>query len=381
MSRKNGIRGLIRHVYRAALEEDRWPAVLEQVADHYGAHIAGFHRRTPNAVLYHFAFARLDPEQHRAYREYYVARNPWIRAVDPLMRPGRIFSLEAILPSTVLRRTEFYDGYMRPAGVLHGLAACLRRRGDDVESFTIVRSPRGEPFDARDVRAASPLIPHLQRALQIHERLAHLHRTRLALADGLDQLGHGVVVVDGRGRLMFANRAARAIVAQRDGLSIGSEGLVATTYADRMRLRALLLDAVRTAAGEGLGAAGAMTVARPSLKRPFQVLVAPLRLALDGETPDGVATIFLTDPEERAESSDALMRRVYGLSTAEVRVSRALVAHGSLERAANELRLSRETARWHLKRIYRKTGTRRQVDLVRILMTGLAALTPRRASA
>jgi DNA-binding CsgD family transcriptional regulator len=80
-----------------------------------------------------------------------------------------------------------------------------------------------------------------------------------------------------------------------------------------------------------------------------------------------MATVFISDPEASLSSPDEIARRVYGLSAAESRVARALVDTGGLERAADQLGISRETARWHLKRIYRKTGTNRQPALVRRL--------------
>jgi DNA-binding CsgD family transcriptional regulator len=217
--------------------------------------------------------------------------------------------------------------------------------------------------------------------VQVNQRLARLERRHAALADGLEHLRNGVVVVNRSGRVVFANRTARAIVSQRDGVAIAGDGLVPSAAADRRRLRTLLDEAVRTGAGEGFGAGGAMTIARPSLKRPFLVLVAPLPLALEGGEPSGLATVFISDPEAQTEPMPEMARRLYGLTPSETDLAAAFAATGSLSKAAEGLGISRETARWHLKHLYQKTGTHRQAALLKRLVDGLSELVPDAAPA
>ena len=185
---------------------------------------------------------------------------------------------------------------------------------------------------------------------------------------------HGVIVANRHGRVVFANQAARVIGALRDGLEITHEGLVPFSREDRRRLRALLDDSMRSTAGEGFGSGGVMAVARPSMKRPFIVLVAPLKLAIDSGASAGMSTIFISDPEAQIESSDGVLRRLYGLTATEARVANTFATTGSLEQTADRLRISRETVRWHVRHIYRKTGTNRQTALLKLLIQGASRL-------
>jgi DNA-binding CsgD family transcriptional regulator/PAS domain-containing protein len=375
MNQHGGPLGLIRDIYGAATDPTRWPLVLERLADAHGGRIAGFQLRGRTGHTFKFAsFARLDPRLHDAYRAYYAARNPWIRSNQSLHTPGRVLPLERLVPTAELLRTEFYNDFLRPADILHGFGACLFQRDDELFTFSVIRSAAGGPYAETDLKCVHPLVPHLQRAVQINDRLWELQSARDSLADALDCLSHGVIVVERQGRVVFVNRAARAIVAQRDGLHIATDGLVPADYSERQRLRELVGQALRTTAGDGFDAGGAMSVTRPSSKRPFLVLVAPLRLGLEDDETKGGATIFVSDPEERVEPAEAAMRRLYGFSVAEAKVAQGFVRAGSLEQAADELCISRETARWHLKRIYRKTGTGRQAELVKAVISGPLAM-------
>ena len=107
-----------------------------------------------------------------------------------------------------------------------------------------------------------------------------------------------------------------------------------------------------------------MTVSRPSLKRPFLVMVAPLALPLDADDRTGHIAVFVSDPEAPPETMGEVAERLYGLTASETRVASGLMATGDLGQVAEQLRISRETARWHLKRLYRKTDTNRQAGLV-----------------
>ena len=70
------------------------------------------------------------------------------------------------------------------------------------------------------------------------------------------------------------------------------------------------------------------------------------------------------------ESID-LLRRHFGLTPAEARLALHLVAGETLRSAEAKLSITYETARTHLKSIFSKTGTRRQAELVMVVVSAL----------
>ena len=368
------ILSLIRDVYTAAADETQWLAVLERLGDAFGGGVPGLQYRTGVDGHVRWArFARLDPALSTRILRDYAVQNPWVRATQPLWRPGTIIATHHILPLRELRRTAYYDGILRPAGLEYAFGACVFRRGDDVMNFTVVRSPAKGPYARHELKGVRGLLPHLHRAMQVSERFAALERTRATLAEGLERVQSAVFLLGGSGRVIFANRAARSLAAQQDGLSIGRDGLTAAAQPERLALRSLIDGAVRTSKGEGGGAGGGMRVSRPSLKQPYSVLVTALALEAEAGSP-GLATVFVDDPELAPRTSEAVVRHLYGLSAAEARLAKTLTETGSVERAADGLGITRGTARWHLKRIYRKTGTHHQAALVGRLLRGPSQL-------
>jgi len=103
-----------------------------------------------------------------------------------------------------------------------------------------------------------------------------------------------------------------------------------------------------------------------------------IRPAPPGDTlidlPD--AAVALTRTAAAAALDPTVLARLYGLSPREAELAAALCQGAELVPAGLALGLTTETTRNYSKRIYAKTGTRGQVDLVRLVLTGLAPLAP-----
>jgi DNA-binding CsgD family transcriptional regulator len=120
------------------------------------------------------------------------------------------------------------------------------------------------------------------------------------------------------------------------------------------------------AAGEGT----TLAVSRRSGLRPLALTVTPLRCGpswLVDRTPSALVTV--SDPESRLPPAGELLRRLYGLTAAETRVAAGLVDAKGLADLGEKLGVSRATVCTHLQRVYEKTGTHRQGELVRLVVS------------
>ena len=78
---------------------------------------------------------------------------------------------------------------------------------------------------------------------------------------------------------------------------------------------------------------------------------------------------FLSDPARPAQVDEALLRRLYCLTPAECRLAAALCAGGTIASVAGQAGVSGNTVRSQLKSIFDKTGTRRQSQLIKLMMS------------
>ena len=89
--------------------------------------------------------------------------------------------------------------------------------------------------------------------------------------------GAGVVVLDESGSIIRANRTASEIAADEDGFALTRGGLAGATSAETALLRQRIAAAAKTAAGTATAMVGAVLLERPSGRRPYAVLAAPLK--------------------------------------------------------------------------------------------------------
>ena len=359
---------LVDRIYDAALDPELWPLFLQDVSAAFGDVAVGLIVQMPQppfAGQVHFLGfenAALD-----AYARHFVIDDPLIPHLIRL--PEGSFGTLADLGVDLddYRRSAMFNDWMRPNGLhLPTLGSVVQRdEHGGISTFTAFRTGRARPFRANDLALWGLLVPHLRRALRMINRTWAASAQQRVSEEVLDRLPSGVILLDGRGRVVQMNRRAAEILALRDGLSAVRGELSAVVARDHTELRAAIAQA------PGAPAAGVLSVRRPSGRRPFALLVVPLgRSAPDQLRIRAASAVFISDPEtECLETDEDVLRRLYGLTRAEARLA-ALLARGmSLEQAADQLHVGAETVRTHVKRIFSKTDTRRQAELVHLLLS------------
>jgi DNA-binding CsgD family transcriptional regulator len=190
-----------------------------------------------------------------------------------------------------------------------------------------------------------------------------------ALSYGLDLVRHGAMLVAAEGLPRLANHAALAILRKNDGLLLARTGLVAGRATDTRLLQKLLRDAIKSPElGEPKDSP--LTLQRRTAQHALIVRVVP-GPGLDcwPGAENRTALLKLYDQDLGLEVDAADLCRLYGLTRGEAALAVLLVRGKSIDDAAAELFISPHTARTHLKRIFMKTDTHRQTELVVRILT------------
>jgi DNA-binding CsgD family transcriptional regulator len=377
---EDGLVRLVGQIYEGATDRTRWPTFLTSFREATSAtavHLAIDDSANERALV--TEWLGHDPRYLAMYAEYYSSRDAWVRG-KPLLQSGETVLGQTRIRDEHLGKTEFYADFLRPQGFFYVVGGCIFRERTTSVDIAALRPKRRGAFDQDDERLMRTLIPHLQRAVQIHRRLAAAELTGSTLAESMDRLLYGVILLDEAGFVLLANGVARRHLVARDGLTEERGTLGASKPSESSALRRLVAETLDVATGRRLGSGGVLRISRPSGARPLSLLVAPFkRVAAD---PFGdrqpAAVVFVSDPETRIDAPAEMLARLHGLSPAEARVAAEVVEGGSLSEIADRLGVSRNTANTHLKRVFEKTGTRRQSDLVRLLALGAATLAKER---
>lgn len=378
MSEQSVILDLVGSVYDAASDTSLWSVFLEKFSEaaHSTATSIFFYDQTDREADV-FKFVRSDPECWREYSVHYSKTDPWAEGGFNRLGigSGAVATGEMLCPNEVFKRSEFCNDLLSRYDMYHECCGIIFREPQGASVIASLRPARLGPFGEEQTRLLQLLMPHLQRAVQLHRRIAGLETKAASAADGLDRIPLGFLVIDATGELLLLNRRAEGILSLNDGLTFGRNGLVAVRPEETNRLRRLIQGAISGASGKGLGSGGMMTIPRPSLRRPFQILVTPLRPSTSVLWPEAAAAaLFVSDPESQVEPSDKMIERLFGLTPAEARLAGSLMQGNSLEQSAEEFHLSLNTVRSQLKSVFDKTATRRQGELIRLLWSSPAQI-------
>lgn len=368
---------LVGAVYDAALDPQRWPAVLLALKDCFRTEAETFYildftsGRVREAHLAGIAPAWLG----RFDEHYFSADNPWLQHSLALHRPGSVRTNERLDAHArahgVLYRSRYYNEWMRPQGLHYSLGNTLTAERSGIANVTLLRAPDLPTFDAREVGLFERLSGHFMRALRIRDVLGETRLERHQLAATLDRLRDGLLLLSPDGRLLHGNRVALELLAQGRGLVFRRGHVAAAHDSDRAALDALLRLCVANPLGGGVQ--GQDTLLLHGLP-PVRLQAARLDLPLSSShAPQRCVLLSVSGGgPEAAVLPAVVLRRAYGLTPAETRLTVALLRGSTLREAAQDLDLSYETVRTRLKVVFGKTGTRRQAELVARLQRELA---------
>jgi len=227
------------------------------------------------------------------------------------------------------------------------------------------------PLDAVEAELLRTLTPHLIRAWRVTRTLADAERRLRLTGQALDRLATGVALVDAAGSVLAANAAAERLLAGESEVRIEAARLVAREPRLARRLAAAL-QRLGGAHAERSLPAEVLRLPRSGAEARLEVLLLPLPAGPDGT--GSPAALFVYEPAGAGLAPAELLEKIYGLTPAESRVVGRILVGRTLEESARDLGVGRETVRTHLQRIFRKVGTTRQADLVRLLLAGPARL-------
>lgn len=361
---------LINDVYSAAENPELWPAFLEHLSDALNSKMSVLlHQDARNRSASVGSFVRLDPASAQVYEQHYAARNVFFtHAREPLLSGALL--CDSDVDERTLLRSEYYGDFLEPHDVRHAAGLVVMNERGIVSILSTMRSRNKGAFTAANFTLLRALRPHVQRGFQLHRALCSAEERATLHSDALDLVEDGVVLLNARGQIAFMNRRATDIVKAGDGLKVAGRELRASTPAAQTRLSRLVADALGAACASHAGSGGSVSVLRSSSQRPYEVTVSPLRAgSRPREEAGSCVVVLIHDPEKSRQTSMALLKFTFGLTPAEVRLASRLMDGQGLSDAAQACSLSLATVRTHLKRIFAKTGTRHQSELVALLCT------------
>lgn len=370
---------LIEKIYAAAEEPDLWPEFLSALATAVGGSLTTFLvQDTQGRQGFLSSAVNCDPEFVRRYDEHYCEKNLWMIHGKNQVVPGAVLTSRVLCSDDIMMKSEFFNEYLEPQNVYEQIGAMFMTNGQRFAAITTMRSRHDGPFEVEKERLLSVLVPHIRRAVLLHDRLQTMALDVDSYEAALDRTTLGVILFDATGSIARMNDAARRVIDAHDGLSVRRGELHASRGDEDARLHAMIRGAASSLQRLTTSPGDLMTISRPSMKASYEAMVTalPPRRRIFNNM-NAAVVLFVTDPERPLEVDRPALQRLYGLTKAEARLAGMLAAGKSLDECAACQCVSRETIRTHLKRIFEKTDTSNRAELMLRLASSVAAATAR----
>jgi DNA-binding CsgD family transcriptional regulator len=354
---------LVGGIYASASSPLHWEAALNDIRRALGGTVGTLCHRESGVWSIQATTASAD--MGKAYAERYCHLDYVLGDVESGPVGAVRTGTEVVLPN---RNSEFYTGWMRPNDLDDGLF--VRLSDGPTLCTLIVASPRrNESFDTPErVRLMGGLVVHLQQALRTQTQLMAAAEHSADVREALDIIRHGVIIVGSECRVISLNSSADALLRANDGLRTLSGRLGATNAHTEQELHRAIHTAL-LGAQSGIRAGQSLTCRRPSGKPAYVIHVVPLHSTQTVEEARGPkALVVVVDPHNQPDTGAAILRRLYRLTNGEAEVAVRIARGTSLTDIADELSVSYQTIRSHLQRVFEKTDTHRQGELVRLLL-------------
>lgn len=376
----------VESIHFAALQPDQWPAALERIALLQGAERTLLFTPTVSPQDGGFVLAHHIPESilsewalHYSQHDLWTART----LLNGTPKDGDVVMSHELVPDAEFLGSVFYREFLARQNIRHMCCGIVFSGCSDhlpLTGCSVFRPNPAKVFD-QDNRASHTLITrHLSLALGTIMRLRDSEFRLATSLHALDRLHTGVLLLGPRGNVTFANRNALDVLAQGLGLRLQSghpltDGL-GWLQASAPNEQVLLSSEMRAAlANDFLRPAHfshGMVIRGASGSNRLTVHTVPVAEASSALWSPSVRTgalVFITNAAKVPQLDPAFLRKVYGITGAELRVAQQVLHGQSVQEMAQQLHLAENTVKTHLKRLFEKTHTKRQAELVHLFVT------------
>ncbi|WP_370229683.1 helix-turn-helix transcriptional regulator [Marinobacter nauticus] len=362
---------LIGLIYDAVTAEQGFFPFLRRFIDIFHGHSASFaiYNTAENALL--GAWTVNIPEQAlEFYSEHVSHRDVLVERAMSFYQQGKCRFVASNLdlgPDVQRLRDETRaEEWLESYGASEAAGAVAYMEGHYLNFFGIQRSADQPAFSYEELRVFDGFLPHLHRAVDLYTRLMQKRCEPAVERLVLERVNRGIIICDASFRVVFQNAKADEILGRNVGLWINDDGMLAANGSESARRFAILLSLAVEA-----------SIARQDLddqvlslahgRQRITLVVSPLLSGAGSGSSAQGALVTLHDLSWSPEIKEDLLQNLFELTDAEVAVASDLLHGQSLSDIAHTSGRSRETVKYHLNSIFRKTRTRRQGELVSLL--------------
>jgi DNA-binding CsgD family transcriptional regulator/PAS domain-containing protein len=369
---------LLARLYNGPLEELPWRSFLRALIDHIGCSNAALTLQLSRKGLAPMIIWGKTPPVDGALARDIGDRHAALGHLDPLRnalkRSGDIALLEEVASPAQLAQNEFYRDVLQPYGIEQAIGMYVSEAGGLECNLGLTGPANGVRFGDEHKDFLARLRPHFELSMSLFSRIYRDESEIEVLTDTLDRLTIGTFIIDGKGRMIRANGAARRMIDDGDSFQLHGDRLVMCGRADSTRLRDAINAALAARMSDGDTEFVRAFRGSDTASARLGILVRSIRRDRQRPADMSPAVVVYASNPGHSSSFERLIATLFDLSPSEANLAALLTQGLTLAEAARELGLTESTVRSYSKRIFAKVGVNRQAELIRLILRSVAML-------
>jgi len=360
--------------YEAALEPEKWPEALQQIAQ--------------VATAKGVCLTLIDSNSHgdfcfKGVSSYYVREEfndfsavhaefestVWVRALKFFKSRDEYTiasDMDILGADTRLEELPSFKDFSQRFGAFRRSALILNHRAPWIDGMGLQYDNAFAEIPPKAHENIAAIAPYLSRAVSLIRPVQVLEAEHQVLLDALNRIAIGVAVVTADGAIVLKNEAFEHVL---DTGAIYLDGLRRIRIPEPS-LEAAVLDSIRGAAKTGLGemldAGRFVSLPVKGRANPISFEISPLGRNGSNSPRKGWSILFAVDPDWRLVKNPARLGQSYELTQAEIDVC-SLVLDGHSNREIADIRdCGLETVKSHVSSLLAKTWTKNRTELARL---------------
>lgn len=352
--------GLIDQIYAAAVDPSKWPVVAESIKSAMGSQSVNIVQYDYHHQQFDYAYTSAMPESEvQRYTEKVIQHDDILDTCE-LYQAG----------TTVITQNSFKERHRKSHRAMkdatnsvqhtHFNIGCFFKKDTKVGWVNVVNNSSDPLFSQNEKKLLSKLLPHLKTAMYLSEQLLNAqHSTRL-YADSLDRIDRACVFLTTEGKIAFKNHKFDSLVSD-SCVQLNNNTIELFDEEANKQLYSMMND-IKNEKNHPQHVLSFST----GNKRNFLLHWLPyqpddLKPNIDSEKITSV--VFIQEMKaliNSLETIDILWR----LTPTEQSVLNSFIDGRSNNEVADNLQLSPNAVKFHIKNIFRKTNTRSQTELI-----------------
>lgn len=369
MNRTDLFNRIVGGLHEAALDDAHWPGVsglIDRACRSKGnILIHGDASSHDDATL---SFARFcyrgqrREDRERLYLKDYFPTDKVFPRVLALKR-GRLIHLPGLYTEQELKTSRTYREAHPAIRTDNSLLTLLPGPGGSRIFWANANPVDSAGWGSARTRTIRRLLPHVGQFVRVRQALLDAQALAVSLGRLLENSRLGIVQLDPRGRIAEVNDIALGLLRRADAVYDDGGYLRAVSPAQDTRLQNLLARALPSLDEPPTSASMAISHPESSTRLLLHVLPAQRRDA-DFRARRVAALAVLAEPGRRPAIDAELVAAVLGLTPAQSEVAVSLAGGKTPGEIAAASGRKLSTVRWHIKKIFARTGVSRQAELL-----------------